>query len=81
MFFAGLAVFCLGSGLAGLAPTVPLLVAGRVIQGVGAAALLPSSLGLLLTAYPSDRRSQVVAMWGGIGARRSPRPAPRRAPF
>lgn len=68
VFFAGLAVFCLGSGLAGLAPTVPLLVAGRLIQGVGAAALLPSSLGLLLTAYPSDRRSQVVAMWGGIGA-------------
>lgn len=68
VFFVGLAVFCLGSGLAGLAPTVPLLVAGRLIQGVGAAALLPSSLGLLLAAYPSDRRSQVVAMWGGIGA-------------
>ncbi len=68
VFFAGLVVFCLGSGLAGLAPTVPLLVAGRLVQGVGAAALLPSSLGLLLAAYPSDRRSQVVAMWGGIGA-------------
>jgi EmrB/QacA subfamily drug resistance transporter len=68
VFFAGLAVFCLGSGLAGMAPTVPLLVAGRLVQGVGAAALLPSSLGLLLAAYPSDRRSQVVAMWGGIGA-------------
>jgi EmrB/QacA subfamily drug resistance transporter len=68
VFFAGLAVFCLGSGLAGLAPTVPLLVAGRLVQGVGAAALLPSSLGLLLAAFPSDRRSQVVALWGGIGA-------------
>jgi EmrB/QacA subfamily drug resistance transporter len=68
VFFAGLAVFCLGSGLAGLAPTVPLLVAGRLVQGVGAASLLPSSLGLLLAAFPSDRRSQVVAMWGGIGA-------------
>jgi EmrB/QacA subfamily drug resistance transporter len=68
VFFAGLAVFCLGSTLAGLAPTVPLLVAGRVVQGAGAAALLPSSLGLLLAAFPSERRSQVVAMWGGIGA-------------
>ena len=68
VFFTGLAVFCLGSGLAGLAPSVPLLVAGRLVQGVGAAALLPSSLGLLLAAYPADRRSQVVAMWGGIGA-------------
>jgi EmrB/QacA subfamily drug resistance transporter len=68
VFFAGLAVFCLGSCLAGLAPTVPLLVAGRIVQGVGAAALLPSSLGLLLAAFPSERRSQVVALWGGIGA-------------
>ncbi|MGA2835687.1 MAG: MFS transporter [Acidimicrobiales bacterium] len=68
VFFAGLAVFCLGSGLAGLAPSVPLLIAGRLVQGVGAAALLPSSLGLLLAAFPSERRSQVVALWGGIGA-------------
>ena len=68
VFFAGLAVFCLGSALAGLAPSVPLLVGGRLVQGVGAAALLPSSLGLLLAAFPSERRSQMVAMWGGIGA-------------
>src|SRR5664280_1027476 len=68
VFFAGLAVFCVGSVLAGVAPSVPLLVAGRLVQGVGAAALLPSSLGLLLAAYPSDRRSQVVSLWGGIGA-------------
>src|SRR5664280_1198793 len=68
VFFAGLAIFCLGSALAGLAPSMPLLVAGRLVQGVGAAALLPSSLGLLLAAFPSERRSQIVALWGGIGA-------------
>ena len=68
VFFAGLAIFCVGSGLAGLAPSVPLLVFGRLVQGVGAAALLPSSLGLLLAAYPSERRTQMVALWGGIGA-------------
>ena len=38
------------------------------MQGFGAAALLPSSLGLLLGAFPSERRAQVVALWGGIGA-------------
>ena len=68
IFFVGLAVFCLGSALCGLAPSVPLLVLGRVVQGAGAAALLPSSLSLLLGAFPSERRSQVVALWGGIGA-------------
>jgi EmrB/QacA subfamily drug resistance transporter len=68
VFFAGLGVFCLGSALCALAPSVPLLVLGRIVQGVGAAGLLPSSLGLLLGAFPSERRSQVVALWGGVGA-------------
>ncbi|MFI5034745.1 MAG: MFS transporter [Acidimicrobiales bacterium] len=68
VFFAGLGVFCLGSALCAVAPTVALLVTGRLVQGVGAAALLPASLALLLGAYPAERRSQVVAMWGGIGA-------------
>jgi EmrB/QacA subfamily drug resistance transporter len=68
VFFAGLSVFTFGSALCGIAPSVGLLVAGRVVQGCGAAALLPASLGLLLGAFPSERRSQVVAMWGGIGA-------------
>lgn len=68
VFFSGLGVFCIGSALCGVAPSVGLLVAGRLVQGVGAAALLPSSLGLLLAAFPSDRRAQVVTLWGGIGA-------------
>jgi len=68
VFGAGLAVFCVGSGLCGLAPSVPTLVAGRVIQGAGAAALLPASLSLLLEAFPVERRAQVVALWGGVGA-------------
>jgi EmrB/QacA subfamily drug resistance transporter len=68
LFFSGLGVFCTGSALCGVAPTVTLLIAGRVVQGVGAAALLPASLSLLLGAYSPQRRSQVVAMWGGIGA-------------
>jgi EmrB/QacA subfamily drug resistance transporter len=68
VFFAGLGVFTAGSALCGLAPSVELLVAGRVIQGCGAAALLPASLSLLLAAFPTDRRSQVVALWGGVGA-------------
>jgi EmrB/QacA subfamily drug resistance transporter len=68
VFFAGLGVFTAGSALCGLAPSVALLVAGRVIQGCGAAALLPASLSLLLAAFPAERRSQVVALWGGVGA-------------
>ena len=68
VFFFGLGVFCFGSLLCGIAPSVATLIIGRVIQGAGAAAVLPASLGLLLTAYSKEQRSQVVALWGGIGA-------------
>jgi EmrB/QacA subfamily drug resistance transporter len=68
VFFFGLGVFCLGSFLCGVAPTVVTLILGRVVQGVGASAMLPSSLGLLLGAYPKEKRSQIVSLWGGIGA-------------
>ncbi len=68
VFLAGLTVFSVGSAICGIAPDVAFLVAGRVIEGAGAAALLPASLGLLLAAYPPQRRSQIVALWSGVGA-------------
>ena len=68
VFFAGLLVFCVGSALCAAAPSVALLIAGRIVQGTGAAMMLPASLGLLLAAYEPARRSQMVALWGGIGA-------------
>lgn len=68
VFFAGLAVFSFGSALCGMAPSIAVLIVGRIVQGTGAALMLPASLGLLLGAYSSELRSQVVAMWGGIGA-------------
>jgi EmrB/QacA subfamily drug resistance transporter len=68
VFNIGLSIFCLGSALCAVAPSVPFLIAGRVIQGSGAAAMLPASLSLLLAAYPQERRTQIVSLWGGIGA-------------
>ena len=68
IFLTGLAVFASGSLLAAFAPGLGVLIAGRAVQGIGAALLTPASLGLLLAAFPPERRTQVVAMWGGIGA-------------
>ena len=68
VFFIGLGVFTVGSALCGVAPSLPLLVAGRVGQGVGAALLLPASLGLLLEVFSQEQRSQAVALWAGVGA-------------
>jgi EmrB/QacA subfamily drug resistance transporter len=68
VFFLGLLAFTVGSALCGIAPTVPTLIAGRVVQGAGAAFALPASVGLLLAAVTAERRSQTVALWGGVGA-------------
>lgn len=68
VFQGGIAVFLLGSFLCGLAPNVGTLVTARALQGVGAAFLVPASVALLIGAYPAERRMQIVAQWGGIGA-------------
>ena len=67
-FLRGLIVFTIGSALCGMAPAAPLLIAGRVVQAIGAALLMPASLALLLAASPAAARPQAVAMWGGISA-------------
>jgi EmrB/QacA subfamily drug resistance transporter len=67
-FLRGLAVFAVGSAICGAAPAVEVLIAGRVVQAVGAALLMPASLALLLAATPLPARPRAVAMWGGIAA-------------
>jgi EmrB/QacA subfamily drug resistance transporter len=75
VFRAGLAVFTLGSALCALAPSAELLVAARVVQAAGAAAITPTSLGLLLPRFPPEKRSAVIGAWaalGGVGAAMGP---------
>lgn len=67
-FLAGVAVFMLGSGLCAAASGVEQLVGARVLQAVGAAILIPSSLGLLLAAYPPERRAGAVRLWASSAA-------------
>ena len=54
--------------LCGLAPTAGFLIAARVLQAVGAAALVPSSLALVLQTFPREKVPVAVAIWGAIGA-------------
>ena len=68
MFRIGVALFGLGSLGAAVAPSLTPLIAARAIQGVGGAILTPATLGLLIASFPPERRTQVVSMWGGIGA-------------
>lgn len=66
---AGLAVFGAASALCASAPTVGVLVAARVAQGAGAAAMLPGSLAIIANAYP-DRAEQARALgaWAAISS-------------
>jgi EmrB/QacA subfamily drug resistance transporter len=75
VFRAGLALFVAGSALCAVAPSAELLVAARVVQAVGAAAITPTSLGLVLPAFPPERRSAAIGAWaalGGVGAAMGP---------
>ena len=68
LFVGGLGLFTLGSALCAVAPSLGTLVAARVLQGIGAAALTPNSLGLVLPLFPAAKRSTVIGAWAGIGA-------------
>ena len=67
-FLAAVVVFTIASMLCGLAPTAGLLVAARILQAVGAAALVPSSLALVLQTFPRSKIPVAVAIWGAVGA-------------
>jgi DHA2 family methylenomycin A resistance protein-like MFS transporter len=76
VFLAGLVTFALASAACGLAPSLPVLIGARLVQGAGAALLVPSSLVLLQAAYPTRAgRSRAFGTWGaiaGIGAASGP---------
>jgi EmrB/QacA subfamily drug resistance transporter len=66
VFLWAIAVFSAGSVACALANSVDTLIAARVLQGVGAAAVLPLSLTLLAAAVPERKRSLAIGLWGGI---------------
>ena len=68
VFLWGIALFTLGSAACAAAPTVAVLNGFRVIQAVGAAAVIPASLALVMRAFPRDRLPVAVAIWGAMGA-------------
>jgi EmrB/QacA subfamily drug resistance transporter len=68
VFAFGLATFGVGSALCAFAPSLGLLVAARVLQGVGAAAVTPTSLGLMLPVIPLAKRPAAIGGWAALGA-------------
>ncbi len=67
-FTNGVLLFTVASVLCAVAPSVEVLIAFRVVQALGAALLVPASLALVVEAFPPERRSHAVGLWGASAA-------------
>lgn len=67
-FAFGVALFTIASGLCAAADSVEALVGFRVLQGFGAAMLVPASLALVIEGFGAARRAQAVTLWGAAAA-------------
>jgi DHA2 family methylenomycin A resistance protein-like MFS transporter len=66
-FLTGLAIFTAGSLLCALAPSLSVLIAGRGVQGLGAAILMPGTLAILTNTFLDPKeRAQAIGIWAGI---------------
>ena len=68
VFLGGVALFTVASVLCAVAPSLGFLVAARILQAVGAAAQLPTSLALLMAAVPVASRTNAARSWSAVGA-------------
>jgi EmrB/QacA subfamily drug resistance transporter len=69
LFVLGLALFTGASLMAGLAGGESTLVLARVLQGIGAAATMPSTLAIISATFPDDKeRTAAVGVWSAVGA-------------
>jgi EmrB/QacA subfamily drug resistance transporter len=67
VFVSGLLLFAAASALCALAPSLDVLVAARVLQAVGGAMMLPTTLGLILPAFPVEQRTLAIGIWSAVG--------------
>ncbi len=68
VFLFGLAIFTLGSLGCALSPDDPELIALRAVQGVGAAAMSPLTLSILVATFPAERAAGAIGVWAAVGS-------------
>lgn len=68
MLLIGIALFALASLLCAGAASVSWLIAGRVLQGCGAALLMPNSLAILGASFDGEARGRAIGIWASVGA-------------
>ncbi len=68
MFLTGVVIFALSSATAGFAVDQTALVVSRVVQGVGAALMMPGTLSIITDAFPPEERGKAMGTWAGVSA-------------
>lgn len=71
LFLVGMSVFTLASFLCGISPSGPWLIAGRLLQGAGAAGMVPQVLALITVSFPPEERPRAFSLFGvtiGVGS-------------
>src|SRR5919106_1557771 len=68
IFVVGLAVFTLASLGCGLATSTDVLIAARIVQGVGAALMNPATLSIISATFPPEQRGMAIGIWAGVSA-------------
>jgi MFS family permease len=68
IFLAGIALYGLGVATIGFMPSFAPLIAGRFMQGLGEALILPNSLSVLGRAFSADKKAQAVGIWSAAAA-------------
>ena len=67
VFTIGVAWFAVASLICAVAPNIGLLIAARMLQGVGGALLTPGSLAILQASFAKEERGRVIGAWSGLG--------------
>jgi MFS family permease len=68
LFIVGLAIFTGASLACGLAPDANMLIAARVVQGVGSAMMNPATLSIITATFPPRQRGMAIGIWAGVSA-------------
>ena len=68
LFLPGVAIFTVGSMLCAISPNAGLLIASRVVQGVGGAIILATAIAVVLPDFPANKRSTVIGIIGATGS-------------
>src|SRR6201989_2832279 len=68
LLVGGTILFAVASAACALAPGLPVLLAPRAVQGIGAAILMPNSLAILGASFAGETRGRAIGVWASVGA-------------